>query len=261
MFHIAERGGNMQNKNKTVTKTKEILELFVDNESLSLQEITNISGLSKTTAHRMIGSLEEVGLLTRNSAGKYQLGLMFLQYGQYVKERLDIRQIALPIMKELRNDVNEAVNLVIREGNEAIYIEKVDTNQPVRVFTQIGRRAPLYAGACPRILLSYSPVEERLKYIEETVLVPYADGTITDKNELRKSIEQSVKLGYSVSHSELRNLTSALAAPIFNHNGLVVAGLSLSGVNSNFHEARIPELAEKTVNAANRISNQLGWVK
>jgi IclR family KDG regulon transcriptional repressor len=250
----------MQNKNKTVTKTKEILELFLENKNLSLQEISNLSGQSKTTAHRMIGSLEEVGLLTRTPAGKYQLGLMFLQYGQLVRERLDIRQIAYPIMIKLRDELDEAVNLVIREGNEAIYIEKVDTNQPVRVYTQIGRRAALYAGACPRVLLSFMPEDERRQYLEKTALVAYADGTITDKNKLLKTVEEARNRGYTVSHSELRNFTYALAAPIYNHDGHVIAGLSLSGLETSYQELRITELAEKTISAANQISNELGWV-
>lgn len=251
----------MQNKNKTVVKTKEILDLFQNNEQLSLQEMSILSGLSKTTVHRMLGSLEEIGLLTRTAEGKYELGFLFLQFGQLVKERLDIRKIALPTMKQLRDDVEEAVNLVIRDGNEAIYIEKFDTTQHVRVYTQIGRRAALYAGACPRILLTFMPLQQQQEYIEETPLIPYADGTITDKKKLQEVTAEARKLGYTISYSELRNFTSAVAAPIFNYDGHVVAGLSISGLESRFNEQRLPGLIEKTVAASKQISKNMGWTE
>ena len=93
-----------------------------------------LSGLPKTSLHRMIGSLEEMGFLTRDDNGYYSLGLIFLQFGQLVGERLDIRKIAYPIMKDLRDDVEEAVNLIVRDNDEAMYIEKVDTLHPVRLI-------------------------------------------------------------------------------------------------------------------------------
>ncbi|MDO3679542.1 IclR family transcriptional regulator [Paenibacillus ehimensis] len=251
----------MQNKNKTVVKAKEILDLFLTYEQLSLQEMSTLSGQAKTTVHRMIGSLEEMGLLAKTAEGKYELGFMFLQFGQLVKERLDIRKIALPVMKQLRDDVEEAANLVIREGNEAIYIEKVDTTQPVRVFTQIGRRAALYAGACPRILLSFMPQQELQNYIEETPLVAYADGTITDKRKLIETIQEAKMRGYTISHSELRNFTSAVAVPIYNYSGQVIAGLSISGLENRFTEQRLPELIEKTVAAGKAISRNMGYLE
>lgn len=250
---------NMQHKNKTVMKSMDLLNLFLKNERLTLNEMVELSGLPKTSVHRMAGSLEEMGFLTKDETGGYSLGLLLLQFGQLVAERLDIRKIALPVMKRLRDDVEEAVNLIVRDGDEAIYIEKVDTNQPVRVYTRIGRRAPLYAGACPRILLAFLPEPERNEYLDTVDLRSFASGTILDREQLRRMVREASERGYTVSHSELEDHSSAVAAPIFNHLGKVTAGLSIAGLDTRFNQERLPFLIENVVAAADEISVELGW--
>lgn len=251
----------MQNKNKTVVKSLDLLNLFLTHTKLSLNEMVRLSGIPKTSVHRMMGSLEDMGFLQKDEDGKYSLGLLFLQFGQLVADRLDIRQVALPIMQALRDDVEEAVNLIVKDGNESIYIEKLESTHPVRLYTKVGRRAPLYAGACSRILLTYLPDPERERYLNEIELKPIGRGTITDKQKLRHVLEDSRIKGYSISHSELENDTSALAAPIFDYTGQIVGGISIAGPDNRFQEERLPELIEKVKRAAREISQKLGWME
>ncbi|OAH59601.1 MULTISPECIES: IclR family transcriptional regulator [Bacillaceae] len=251
----------MYNKNKTVVRSMDILNLFIDHAQLTFQEIIGLSGIPKTSVYRMLMSLEEMGLLEKGTDSKYRLGLIFLNFGHLVSSRLDIRQIALPIMQELHDDVNEAVNLIVKQSNEAMYIEKIDTNQKVRLYTAIGRRSPLYAGACSRVILSFLPGPEIDKYIESIELQPFAMGTITDKECLYNTIRQAQKDGYTISHSELENHTSAIAAPIFDHKGDVIAGISIAGIEANYQNENIPIFVEKAKRAAEQISERLGYIK
>ena len=246
-------------KNTTVIKTLDILNLFARYDKLSLQELMNLSGMPRTSLLRMLASLEEMGFLQKDGHGKYALGLIFLEFGQRVAERLDIRGIALPVMRQLQQDADEAVNLIIVDGNDAVYIEKIETSHPVKAYTAIGRRAPLYGGACPKILLAFMPEAERERYIQETKLVQYAQGTIVDKEELRQEIQMIRSRGYSVSHSELRDFTSAVAVPIFNQEGHCVAGLSLVGLTVRFTADRIDRFVPLLKAAAGEISGQMGW--
>jgi DNA-binding IclR family transcriptional regulator len=248
-------------QNKTVVKSMQILNIFINHEKLSLQEIVNISGLPKTSAHRMLQSLEEMGFLSKDKEGKYELGLIFLQFGHLVAERLDIRKIALPAMQRLKEEMGEAVNLVIRDGNEAIYIEKVDTAERVRVYTQIGRRAPLYGGACPRILLAHLPNKQQVEYLDNIKLIPYAANTITDKQVLQRVLMECREKGYSVSHSELENYSSAVGAPIFDHTGNIAAGISVVGPEARFQEENyLQRCIDMVIDAAKEISSKLGWI-
>ena len=167
--------------NKTAVKTMDILELFYEHEELSLTEMVQLTSMPKTSVYRLIGSLEEMEFLMRR---EISFRSCVLRFGQLVSQRLSVRNIAIPYMKELRDSLGQAVNLIIQDGNDAIYVEKMEGVQPVRVYTAVGRRAPLYAGACPRILLSYFSEEKKRKYIEETNLKQFADGTIVDKKQL-----------------------------------------------------------------------------
>jgi IclR family transcriptional regulator, KDG regulon repressor len=256
MFHYMEQRESKMNK--TVVKTMEILKLFIDHERLTLQEMVELLQMPKTSVYRMAQSLVELGFLHKTN-DYYQLGLAFLSFGMLVAERLDLRQIALPIMQQLKEDTKEAVNLVIRDGDEAIYIEKVDTSEPVRVYTKVGRRAPLYAGACPRILLTFMERDEQQRYIDRVQLVKIAKNTIVQRDTLRDRIEQDRKRQYTVSYSELEDYSAAIAVPIFNHEGKVVAGLSVAGPEHRFSPEAIERMVPMLKQAAQQISTQLGF--
>ncbi|MFN2746680.1 MULTISPECIES: IclR family transcriptional regulator [unclassified Bacillus (in: firmicutes)] len=249
----------MENRNKTVVKAMTLLNLFLTRERLSLNDMIELTGMPKTSVYRMVCSLEEMGFLDRDENGMYALGLLFLQYGQLVSERLDIRKIALPIMEALRDEVDEAVHLIVRRGNEAMYIEKIEGTQTVRLYTAIGRRSPLYAGACARSILTFLPKKERDSYVEKIELKPMASGTIRGKEELLHVLEESYRNGCTVSHSELEDYTSAIAAPIFNHKREVVAGISIAGFEARFQKDRLPYLTERVKKAALDISKKLGF--
>ncbi|PFQ17388.1 IclR family transcriptional regulator [Bacillus cereus] len=248
--------------NKTAVKTMDILELFYEHEELSLTEMVRLTNMPKTSVYRLIGSLEEMAFLQKNEKGKYRLGVVFLRFGQLVSQRLSVRNIAIPYMKELRDSLGQAVNfnLIIQDDNDAIYVEKMEGVQPVRVYTAVGRRAPLYAGACPRILLSYFSEEEKRRYIEEVDLKQFADGTIVDKEQLLEVLQMAKKEGYTISYSELENHTAAIAAPIFASDGTVVAGISISGLAIEYSESNISYFIAKVKETAHRISKELGFL-
>ncbi|MED1470539.1 IclR family transcriptional regulator [Bacillus salipaludis] len=249
----------MPSKNKTVIRSMDILNLFLTHSNLSFNEIIQLSGRPKSSVYRMVVSLEEMGLLDKDEDGKYLLGLVFLQFGHLVSERLDIRQAALPIMKKLHDKVGEAVHLIVQDGKEAIYIEKLDTKQRLGPYTEIGRRTPLYAGACSRVILAFLPHDEREQYLEQIDLKSIASGTITDKERLRIHLEESQKNGYTVSHSELENYISAVAAPIFNYNRSIIAGISIAGLEVNYQKEMLPSLVKKVKSAAHEISQKFGY--
>lgn len=238
----------------------DILNLFIDHIELSFQEVIELSGIPKTTAFRMLKSLEEMELLEKGADAKYRLGILFLKFGHLVSIRLDIRKIAYPIMNNLHNDTKEAINLIVRDGDEAIYIEKVDMKQKVRLYTAIGRKSPLYAGACPRAVLSFLPDSEIKDYVESSELKSFANGTITDKERLYETIAHAREHGYTISHSELENYTSAIAAPIFDHKGEVIAAMSIAGLEANYKGENAEIFVEKLKKATAEISRQLGYV-
>ncbi|SES08098.1 IclR family transcriptional regulator [Psychrobacillus sp. OK032] len=246
-------------KNKTVVRSMDILNLFIENAALTFQDIIELSSIPKTSVYRMLLTLEEMGFIEKGDDSKYRLGLLFLTYGNLVSSRLDIRQIAYPIMQELHKELKEAINLIVKQGDEAIYIEKVDIYQKVRLYTAIGRRSPLYAGACSRVLLSFLQDDEIDSYLNNVELKPFALGTIKNKDQLLESIQEARTIGYTISHSELENHTSAIAAPILNFKGEVIAGISIAGIDANYQNENVAIFSKKVIAAANEISGKLGY--
>jgi IclR family KDG regulon transcriptional repressor len=251
----------MDYRNKTVLKSLQILDYFKQYAELELTQLIKLTELPKSTLHRIVLTLESQGFLkrTNQASSKYQLGLALLGLGNLVSQRLEIRKIALPHMIKLRDQVNEAVNLIVRDQDDAVYIEKVDTSQPVRVYTQVGRRAPLYAGACPRILLTFQPDEEIEEWLSRVELKKVGPGTTMDKDELRRWIQKAREDGYTVSFGELEAESAAVAVPIRNYTGQVVAGLSIAGPNSRFTEETIKNLFWAAKCSAGEISRQMGF--
>ncbi|WP_100399203.1 IclR family transcriptional regulator [Bacillus sp. FJAT-44742] len=249
----------MQNQNKTVTKSMALLTLFRQHEELTLQEMVKLSGIPKTSAHRMVGALLEMGFLQKEKDGRYSLGMLFLEFGQLVSERLDIRKAALPVMQKVNRETGEAINLVVKDQLEAIYVEKLEASHPVRLYTKIGRRSPLYAGACPRIILAYTEETEQQAYIEKANLIPFASGTITSKEKLLQSLHRSRIDGYTISFSELENDTVSVAAPIFDYKNSIVGGVSIAGPETRFQKDQFPFYINKAKEAGNTISKNLGW--
>ncbi|MED3778156.1 IclR family transcriptional regulator [Geobacillus stearothermophilus] len=234
--------------NKTVLKTKELLDLFLDCERLTLPEMVERLQMPKTSVYRMAQSLVALGFLQKRG-DHYELGLALLTFGSLVAERLDIRRVALPVMERLKEATNEAVNLVIRDGDEALYIEKVETSEPVRVYTKVGRRA----------LLVFMDEKEQARYLERTKLVKIAKNTVTDKQALRRQLEEDRKRGYTVSYSELENYSAAVAVPIFNHEGAAIAGLSVAGPEQRFLPNDVARIVPLLRQAAMEISRELGF--
>nr|WP_276561962.1 IclR family transcriptional regulator [Brevibacillus halotolerans] len=258
MYNHRKDEEKVQHKNKTVVKALDLLSLFLTHPHLTLAQLVELTDKPKTSVHRMVGSLEEMGFLRKDEEGRYALGLTFLQYGQLVSDRLDIRQIALPWMNQLREEMGEAVHLIMKDGLDAIYVEKLDTKHPVRLYTKVGRRSPLYAGACSRIILAFLPDIEVEEYLENVRFERIAKGTITNGKELLKKLEESRQNYYTISYSELENETVSVAAPIFDHRGKLIAGLSVAGPEVRFQPDKLPLLIKETMETAERISRALG---
>ncbi|MBF4500888.1 IclR family transcriptional regulator [Savagea sp. SN6] len=249
----------MSQKNKTVVRSMDILELFYDHPALTFQEMIDISQIPKSSVYRMIRSLEDIGFLEKGDDAKYRLGTLFLKFGHLVSSRIDLRQIAYPHMDALHERFHEAVNLTVREKDEAVYIEKIDQYQRVKLYTAIGRRSPLYAGACPRAILSFLNEQELRDYLERTALHPMALKTMTDETTIRYAVLQARRDGYTVSYSELEDHTAAVGAPIFDYRGEVIGALSMAGLEANYTEEIVRTYGVAVKEAALQISEKMGY--
>jgi DNA-binding IclR family transcriptional regulator len=250
--------------NKSLKKALNLLDYFdEEHEVWGLTELSKVSGVSKATLYRLFNTFEKQGFLeridTQGKTNQYRLGLKFLQYGTLVSDRLEIKNIAYPFMKQLRDEINEDVQLILRDNDHAIYVEKIKCDHPVRLYTKIGRSATFNAGACPRAILSFLPDEEIEDIMDHSDFIEYSKNTIMDRDKLWETIKEARARGYTISYGEMEEQTVAIGAPIFDYTQQVVASISIAGPEQRFTEEKMDYLIEKTLETAHKISKALGY--
>lgn len=249
--------------NQSVAKAISLLDLFQDNEELSLQEITNKTNIPKATAYRLLMTLESGQLLekvkTSTHDSRYRLGLKWLQFGELVSERLELRDVALPFMEDLAEKLNEVVHLVIVNRSEAVYIESVNSRRALSLHTQVGKKTPLFVGSGPKLLLAFLPEEMQSNILSSSKLYTLSNKEPIDETSMRRELEMIKKNHFSFSISEQDADTTGVSFPIFDYKNEVVAALAISGLSNRFQGDALENIKIKGSQKAEEISKQLGY--
>src|SRR5699024_5491908 len=119
---------------------------------------------------------------------RYRLGLKLLELGEIVSNQLELREISLPYMEQLAEDINEVIHLVIMHHNKAVYIEKVDSTRALRLYTRVGKSLPLYKGSGPKLLLAFLSRERQIEIINDPDFNTYIQGQYRDKNHFFREL-------------------------------------------------------------------------
>ncbi len=226
---------------------------------MDINEISRELGFPKSTVYRLIKTLIKYDLMEQDKASRgFRLGIRLFQMGNIVKYQRRVGDIARPFMEELRNATRETVMLGVIEGHKALVLREVEGMYPIRMTFDEGRTMPLHAGASSKILLALLPSEEQDQIIQEG-LSRYTENTITDPIQLKKELALIRERGYAISDQELDSAARAIAAPIRDHSGKAIAGLSLAGSVDRFHEENVKKYIPLVKECADRISRVLGF--
>lgn len=216
-------------------------------------------GINRTRAFRILKTLEQKEYaLVDPETGRWQLSLKCLEIGERLREKYDIRQIAAPFVTNLARQTGEMVEIVMLYDDEAVIIDGRRGGHRLQVTSAIGLRFPLHVGASPKLLLAHLPREERERRLDSMQLPPFTLKTIVDKGELRRRLEEIQAQGFSIDEGEYEEDIRAVAAPIRDHKGQVVAGVTVSLPATRFHRQRRIELIRLVVDTAAQINARHG---
>jgi DNA-binding IclR family transcriptional regulator len=230
--------------------------------ALSLAELARQSKLSKSTARRLLLTLERVGLVTADAgAGVYRLGTRCLELGAVAQAAIDLRTRALPVMRRLADEVSESAYLMVPRGSRAVCVEIVEARRGPRVlFTEVGTTFPLHAGAAPRALLAALP-----EAVQAQALTPplrrFTPHTRTDPELVQADIAETRRAGYAVSVEELVLGFAGIGAVVRDHRQAAIGALSISGLKERFLGPEQAALADAVVEAAREVSRAMGWAE
>lgn len=226
-----------------------------------ISEIAQAVELHKATAHRIVTTLVNYGYLERADDGqKYRLGLELTNLGFKVIHRMDLRRDAVPYMKQLIEQWDETCDLSVFDRGEVLYIEVLRGNRALTVAAAVGQRLPAHPTASGRLFLAHLLPNE-LDAILSQPLASYTEHTITSPDELRKELEIIRNRGYAIDNGGFEVGVCAVAAPIYNRRGTMIAAIGSPSPISRMTPERISEIAEAFKEAAQAISRRMGYDK
>ena len=246
---------------QSVDRALSILEVLSDyNEGLGVTEISDKVGLHKSTVHRLLGTLIYKGYVTQDAeSNKYKITLKLFELGNKKVEDMDILTASKPYTNELMEKVNEVVHFVIREGNNIVYIDKVEADNTIRMASTIGRRSPLYCTSVGKAILAQLSDKEVEKIWNSSKIEKLTKFTITNLEDMKKELEKIRQKGYAIDNEENELGVRCIGVPVFNRFGEVEGAISISGPTIRVTEDRVEGFAKEVVKYAGLISKELGY--
>ncbi len=234
-----------------------LLEVLAKNgQAMSLKEISEAAKLHPSTTHRILNDLTIGRFVERPEAGTYRLGMRLLELGTLVKDRLNVRDLALGPMRELHRLIQQPVNLSVRQGDEIIYIERAYSERSgMQVVRAIGGRAPLHLTSVGKLFLASDDIARIRAYATRTGLPSQTRNSLTQLHQLERELQEAQKSGVARDNEELELGVRCIAAGVRDDQGKLVAGLSISAPASRMEESWLPKLQS----TANEISKALGY--
>ncbi|NDI35130.1 IclR family transcriptional regulator [Chengkuizengella sediminis] len=236
---------------RAVERALDILLCFTDEIDLGLTEIAEKTGLHKSTVFRLLASLEVKGFVIRDSVTeKYRLGFRIWELSANLSQSDDPATILLPEMERLRDILGETISLYIRDGNERIRIQAVQSKHSIRRVAPIGARLPLYVGASSKILIAFADTD-----IQENMINEWTE--LIDISAYKDQMAEIRKVGYATSIEERESGVAAVSIPIFNRSHHLVAALSVSGPVNRLTLENMKEHAGLMIETADRMGKMI----
>lgn len=243
---------------QSVDRALSILEALARTGEAGVTEISGELGVHKSTAFRLMATLESHRLVEQTGdRGRYRLGVGILRLAGATTARLDLVQEARPLSRQLAADTGETVNIAVLSDGSALYLDQVAGSSALQPHNWVGQHIPLHATSNGKVLLS--GLDDADLEAALGALPTYTSRTITTLPQLREELDRVREQGYAVAIDELEVGLTAVAAPVRNAHGDVVASMSVSGPSFRLGEDRVDEVVAQTVEAAAEVSHRLGW--
>jgi len=246
---------------KTLIKGVQLLQMLVESaQPWSVSGLAKAMGLQTSNVHRTLQTWRELGFVSQcKSTSEYQCTLKLFEWGCQVAGSFDVKRIAREYLVDLAHMSQETIHLSVLDGNEIVYIDKIDSPQPVRAYSEVGGRAPAHCVATGKALLAY----EKLQVLNELPqpLPFFTVNTFSNLDNLKSELEAIRLRGYATNFEEWREGVRGLGAAIFDQNSMAVAAVGLSAPANRLSDERMKQLGHLVFETAKKITQALGGHK
>ena len=245
---------------KSTSRALDILELLADSsQGLTLTELARQLELPKSTVHGLVHTLRQRGYISQNETHRtFHLGLRLWEIGRAFQLEQELVRQALPIMRRLVDNLDEIVQLAVRDGIYNVYLAKVDCQQPIRLISQVGVRLFCHATGLGKALLSTEPDAEIDRLYADITLPGFTDNTITDVEALKEELRRTRARGYAEDREEYVAGLRCVAVPVVSHTGRTLAAMSFSLPAQRATDERLARAAALLRTAAGELADRLG---
>ncbi len=236
----------------------QVLEAVGEHPGLKARQLAELTGLTKSKVFRIIRTLEHLGYVDLDADHASVLGRSAYLLGKRAEQQWSLSRAATPVLDELAALTLENVHLVVREGLHSLVLDVRISPQPIRMYAQVGRIGPLHAGGTPKVLLAYAP-EDVVHKVLHSSLDQFTGTTVSNADDLEDILQRIRTDGYHLALADLEEDTFSIAAPVFDHQGQVIAALSVAGPLMRLDSTKRRDFIHLVVNAARQLSRALGY--
>ncbi len=245
---------------QSVDRALYVLELLARRGEAGVTELASDIGVHKSTVSRLLAALEDRELVEQAfERGKYRLGFGILRLANAVSGRLDVTRQGREICERLALDVGETVNIAVLRSEYAVNVDQARGPSAISTHNWVGELTPLHATSSGKVLLAFMAADARRDLLAAAGMQRFTEHTITSVERLEAQLQEVSRTGYVVSSEELEPGLNAVAAPIRDHIGGVIAALSVSGPAYRLTVERVREIAPAVVAAADDVSRKMGY--
>jgi len=245
-------------KNLSVIKAQKILDTFRRfNQPVSLKIIAGASGLSLAATHRLVATLEYVGVLRTDTNGRYLLSAKIAELGDQARRMAAPQALLNSLIEEVSKSVGETAHVAILNGDMIKYVAKSETARGLRTVTQVGKELEAYCTGVGKVLLAFSSVRVRKRYLMGGEFVRLTDKTISNSDTLKAELSKIRAIGYAIDNEEFEEGLRCVAVPIMNKKGKVIASLSVSGPVSRIDRMDLSRLVSQLQQYARQIGGRV----
>jgi len=248
---------------QSIDRAFEILEtLAIEREGLGVTEIGKKVGLHKSTVHRILNTMAERGYIEQNQdTGAYRLGLKFIELCSLYLNNVELKTEAQLYLRNLSALTGQPVHLATLVDGAAVYIDKIEQYNNIRMYSAIGKRIPLHCTAVGKALLSDKSPEYIRKLLDQNQLTSFTPNTLTDLDQILEEINRVKELGWAKDDEEHEVGIRCIAAPIYDYRRRIIAAVSTSGNKNIISSDKDEEIAQYVIKAARDISKRMGYTE
>ena len=261
-MHIKHGGAAMEDKIRVLGRAFDILEaLSAASVPMTLSEIATATGLSKSTAHRILGALHDRSYVHKTDSGTYTIGYKLVEIASTHINNLELLTEAAPFLSKITRELDLTAHLGILDGADVVYIEKLDGHPNSQLYTQIGHRSPGFCSSIGKCLMAGMSREELGDVLDKCDFRKYTVNTITDRREFISHLRQVRLQGWAMDDEEYEQGHRCIGCAVYDYRGLPIAAISASGSVSVLTDDRLEDTVNKVKLWASQLSRRIGYME